>query len=162
MIISNTFLQIIKEYKTEKKKDPPDGDKMLEIYKKGFGGQSQLNRLNKNDKEDLYWFLTSVASGVSAKASNSKKKQTYRESVTITDEAYAFMVLQHHRQKWKPESEEDKKKRVTGGDKEKSLHYYTEMTGFLKKFREEHDDKFLVGEEWLETERKKEEKDQGG
>lgn len=129
----------------------------METYKSGFGGQSKLSKMSKSDKEDFYWFLTSVASGVSSKAGENKRKKSYRESVTITDEAFAFMVLQHHRQKWSPETEEDKKKRVTGGDKEKSMAYFVETTKFLKKWREENDAKYKVGEEWLEKQRKEDE-----
>lgn len=135
----------------------------MKTYEKGFGGKNLLNRMKEEEKEDFYWFLTSVAWIVSGKSlggasERSKKKvKSYREAVTVTDEAYALMVLQHHDSKWKPDTGEDKKKRVTGGDKEKSMAYYLEKVKKLSELREKNADKYDIGEKWLEEERKKRE-----
>ena len=86
---------------------------MLELYKKGFGGNNLLGHLSKSDRDDFYWFLTSVMSQVSCKMSSSEdgmKQKTYRNRVTVTNEAFVLMVLQHHCYKWKPENEIEKKK----------------------------------------------------
>lgn len=132
---------------------------MLELYKKAFGGPNTNGRMSKSDKEDIYWFLTSVTSHVSSKTKN-KRSSTYKERVTVTDEAFALMVLQHHCYKWKPD-ERDKKKRVTGDSKGKSMKYYMNITKELSDYREANDEKFKYGESWLQNRMDEEEEEEG-
>jgi hypothetical protein len=88
----------------------------------------------------------------------SKKKgaaASYRDLVTTSDEAFAFMVLKHHADKWNP-PENGNRKRVTGEDKGESMRYYKQMTKTLKEFRSKNADHYKHGEEWYDEMRKKE------
>ena len=86
---------------------------------------------------------------------------TYRNRVTVTNEAFALMVLQHHCYKWKPENETKKKKQVTSNSKGKSMKYYMAMTKVLNVHREANNEKYKAAEIWLQ-ERMKEEEEEAG
>jgi len=66
--------------------------------------------VSKEDKENFYWFLSSVVSvisgGKAVSTTNQSKKKgaaaSYRDLVTTSDEAFAFMVIKHHADKWNP------------------------------------------------------------
>ena len=158
------------DYKKNTNTDPPNGEQMIQVYKKGFGGKNQLTRaMTEADRRLFYWFVTSVTPLVSCKIASSveygpKKKgmKTYRERVTVTDEAYALMVMEHHNYKWKEREGNDKKKRVTGESKDESRKYYMKKTKELSEYRKANDDKYKVAEEWLQEMMDKEKEEEGG
>ena len=106
------------------------------------------------------WFCSSVGGVVSFKETGKvgrkkKKKKSYSELVTPSDEAFALMALKYHHEKWKAQPEEEaeppkKKKRVSGAGNSESRKYYTEMWKVLNEFRERNKDKYLVAESWME------------
>ena len=149
---------------------PPTADRVLKLCKKVFGG-AKLDRIVDGDKEDIVWFLTSVATVVSHKTEAGKRrKQSRVDSVTPTDEAFALMTLECHRDKFVPKrterdstqrsetaegnsGEKEKKKRIAGSGA--SRECYAKKTKELVEWRNKWKDKHCgpVGE-WLEKERK--------
>ena len=151
----------------EHKKDIPKTTHLIMNYRKCFCGLAGWSRVSQGDKESLFWFLTSVAGvisgGKAATIGGGKKKQslTYRDRVTTSDEAFAFMVIEYHKEKWKNKDKEEKK-RLTGKDKGDAIAFYKSTTKALKKYREDCGDKFYpAGEEWYEKKRKEARGDSG-
>ena len=151
-------------------RDPPDVDRIEKLCKRVFGG-GKVDKLKDDEKTDIVWFLTSVASAVSHQREAGKRtKLRYREAVTPTDEAFAMMALKHHKSKWEKKAEagraqgretgagnggeKEKKTRVTGSATSESRQFYTKMTKKMSKFRKENEDKCGTGEEWLEKMRR--------
>lgn len=153
----------------------PTATDLLALYKKVFGAgrENTLTRLSDQEKKNILWFCSSAAAVVSSRKAvgNGKKKTTYRERVTHSDEAFALMALQFHQEKWTegddPSGTEEqqpprkKRKRVTGAGNSKSKKYYTDTMKELYDFRKNNKDKYTVAEAWLEKEIRKKKKPSG-
>lgn len=79
-----------------------------------------------------------------------KKKLSYRDLVTTSDEAFALTVIEHHKEKWTTSNQDDKK-RVTGKEKGEAIAYYKSTTKSLKEYRDKFgEEKYAAGEEWYD------------
>ena len=184
-------------YKKNRSKDPPSTDRILKLYDACFkkdldevntsdededATNKDSNKLfeNKDDEDDLFWFLNLVAGTCSDKwkdyVTNRKQKQTkYRDLVTPTDEAFGIMVLEHHEDKWRSLLEKDKsndennggrrgnrnkenngnknKTGVRGQSKTTAIETYNKYVKLFREKRKTYKKTFNNGEAWVEQRR---------
>ena len=140
---SCTFMHSRVSYTDFVVKSPaPTAEKILEIYKQVFGSgrKSDLRAVSEQDTRYLVWFCSSVAAIISVKETKGRpknKNMSYSARTTPSDEAFAFMILEHHKEKWDPAAaaceQPRKKRRVSGAGNSVATTVLKELDEFRTK-----------------------------
>ena len=103
---------------------------------------------NPDDETKLYWFLRKVMYCVHINHDHNST-QTYKDAVTESDEAFAFMVLALYGKKWKA----GVTTRVSGDEKDGTIAFYAEKHRAISQIRENEKNKpfYIEVDEWMKA-----------
>ena len=128
---------------------PPTGEEIKELFTTMIEEMGTENGKEDGEivlpyevdahKDDLLWFCEKVASGcfsVGWVPTSSKTSQNrFSKAISVSDVAFAIMVLEKHADKWKTKNPKDK---VRGESLSLSIKYYQEVFDHLEKlFKDE-------------------------
>ena len=123
---------------TSKLLSVPSYEELWELYKAVFerGELDMIIVKNPDDETKLYWFLRKVMYCVHINRDHNST-QTYKDAVTESDEAFAFMVLALYGKKWKA----GVTTRVSGDEKDGTIAFYAEKHRAISQIRENEKNK---------------------